>query len=83
MPIYEYRCEQCGRISEFLEGIGKRDNEKRICKNCGSKNLHKIFSTSYVNSGNSFVGGQNGKTCCGREERCDTPPCSESGECER
>jgi hypothetical protein len=24
-----------------------------------------------------------GSTCCGRSERCDTPPCSNDGKCQR
>jgi len=81
MPIYEYRCNNCGKVSEFLEGIGGSEVDK-TCKHCGSKKLDKIFSKSYVSKGN-IIGSQGGKTCCGRDERCDTPPCSSDGECKR
>jgi len=43
MPIFEYKCEKCGHKAEFLE---KADSSKKhICKNCGSTELKKLFST--------------------------------------
>ena len=43
MPIYEYRCEDCGKISEFL--LIKTD-EKVIpeCKRCKSKKMSRVLS---------------------------------------
>ena len=43
MPIYEYRCEACGRTSEFL--LMKID-EKFVpqCKQCKSKKMARILS---------------------------------------
>lgn len=43
MPIYEYRCEDCGRVSEFL--LLKSD-EVFIpqCKRCKSKKMSRILS---------------------------------------
>lgn len=52
MPIFEYRCKSCGKVSEFLEGVGQGKVEK-VCKHCG------------------------------RDERCDIPPCSDEGVCKR
>ena len=79
MPIYEYRCKECGDISEFLTGLGK---EERIsCQSCGSLEMERIMSMA------SFLGQSMerapGHTCCGREERCETPPCSGGGTCRR
>lgn len=34
MPIYEYRCSQCGAISEFLVGVNHKE-EALSCKQCG------------------------------------------------
>jgi putative FmdB family regulatory protein len=43
MPIFEYKCENCGKISEFLE---KADSKApHVCPACGSKDLTKQFST--------------------------------------
>ena len=43
MPIFEYRCQKCGQVTEFLEKVG--DRKGHICGNCGGKNLKKQFST--------------------------------------
>ena len=76
MPIYEYRCNNCGKISEFLVGVVREELEIK-CNHCGSKELNKVFSrTGLVKSGH-LIASQGGKTCCGRTERCDVPPCSQ------
>jgi putative FmdB family regulatory protein len=43
MPIYEYRCDDCGKISEFL--LIKTD-ETFIprCKRCKSKKMSRVLS---------------------------------------
>ncbi len=79
MPIYEYRCNNCGSVSEFLVGVGSRD-QTLSCKQCGSSHLEKILSISHSLKSDKRVPGH---TCCGREERCTTPPCSTGGSCRR
>jgi putative FmdB family regulatory protein len=80
MPIYEYKCQECGEVVEVFV----RSTRSKIdlsCHNCKSTNLQKIFSTpSMVNIGNSST---KGLTCCGQTERCETPPCSDGGVCRR
>jgi len=79
MPIYEYRCNHCGTISEFLVGVGSNEQTLR-CKQCGSPQLEKMISAPHsLKRG----GRTSGHTCCGREERCSTPPCSTGGSCRR
>jgi putative FmdB family regulatory protein len=82
MPIYEYKCRDCGKVSEFLIGVGQ-EKAKLKCSSCGSKKLEKIFSQSFISTSGHIIGSQGGKTCCGRTERCDTPPCSSDGICKR
>ena len=79
MPIYEYKCANCGKINEFLEGVGQGEEEK-ICKFCGSKQLVKIFSVINVLSEEDGINFQD-KTCCGKDEPCEKPPCSKEGRC--
>lgn len=82
MPIYEYKCKDCGKVTEFLVGVGK-DTPEIKCSFCNSKKLDKIFSQSFISTSGNIIGSQGGKTCCGRIERCDRPPCSDDGTCKR
>lgn len=43
MPIYEFRCEDCGRISEFLI-LKKDENFMPYCKKCKGNNMTKVIS---------------------------------------
>ena len=42
VPIYEYKCDDCGRITELLENSGNKGERK--CAHCGSRKLKKQFS---------------------------------------
>jgi putative FmdB family regulatory protein len=43
MPIYEYRCEDCGKLSEFL--LIKTDEIfVPRCKKCKSKKMSRVLS---------------------------------------
>jgi len=78
MPVYDFKCRECGKVTEFLLS-GYADDRKQICPDCGSHNLERLMSapTLLRNSTSS------GATCCGRTERCETPPCSSGGGCRR
>jgi len=43
MPIYEYRCKECGHEMRFLEKSGSR--KKHRCEECGGDEVEKRFST--------------------------------------
>jgi putative FmdB family regulatory protein len=43
MPIYEYRCEDCGKISEFLL-IRMDEAFTPQCKRCKSKKMSRVLS---------------------------------------
>ncbi|RLC33819.1 MAG: hypothetical protein DRH32_00230 [Deltaproteobacteria bacterium] len=77
MPIYEYRCRDCGSTSEFLMDMG---NDMAVaCRLCGSRAMERIMSSASVVMRSRSK--KPGYTCCGRAERCDKPPCSETGTC--
>ena len=78
MPIYEYRCAGCG---ERVEVLIRSSLATPLCPWCGSPLTDKLFSTPHIMS--SEARRQPGHTCCGREERCGTPPCSDGGDCRR
>ena len=43
MPIYEYRCDDCGKISEFLL-IKSGETLVPRCKRCQSKKMSRVLS---------------------------------------
>lgn len=44
MPIYEYLCEGCGRISEVMQKM--TDPAPRACPECGSQDIARLVSRS-------------------------------------
>lgn len=81
MPIYEYECKNCGKVSEFLEKVGEESLGKE-CRYCGSSDLKKIFSAATIKQGANSGGSIDSKTCCGRDVPCEIPPCAD-GTCRR
>lgn len=78
MPIFEYRCLQCGETSEiFLRNV---EDQNVRCPVCGGCKLDKLLSASYTLKTDVSAPGT---TCCGRAERCQTPPCSSDNTCRR
>lgn len=43
MPIYEYQCDQCGKMEEVIQKFSDKPLTK--CKHCSGK-LHKLISQS-------------------------------------
>ena len=77
MPIYDYRCRECGKVSEiFQRGL----SEAVTCPACGSENMERLISASYMIRMDASAPGT---TCCGRTERCDVPPCASGDVCRR
>lgn len=45
MPVYEYRCQACGALSEQLVLSVTNEDSPPVCAQCGSESgLTKIFS---------------------------------------
>jgi len=69
MPIYEYRCRDCGKDSEILLRTYNEDSVQ--CPHCDSRELEKKWSApGMVKAGDSGCGDV---PCCGREQGCDLP----------
>ncbi len=63
MPIYEYECLDCGKVSELLVGIGRNSDELK-CVGCGGSSLKSVMSVpsqpAIKDSGPAAKGA-----CCG------------------
>lgn len=77
MPIYEYRCRECDTTFQVIV----RGSTAVTCPGCGSLSAEKLISAPFVLRGQTP--SQAGHTCCGREERCAMPPCSQGSTCRR
>jgi putative FmdB family regulatory protein len=84
MPTYEYECHTCGRQFEVRQGMTDAPLEE--CPECHGR-LRRLVSggAGFIlkgkDSGRAGSQGQacsreqGGGTCCGRDTRCDRPPC--------
>jgi putative FmdB family regulatory protein len=58
MPIFEYRCEDCGqRFDAFFRRAEEADEGSISCSKCGSENVRKLFSV--IGLGGSERSSQN------------------------
>jgi len=74
MPLYAYHCARCDRDVELL--LGFDEAERATCPECGGALARLLTAPAAFR--NSYPRPP-GRTCCGREERCDAPPCGEGG----
>ena len=42
MPIYEYKCSECGHFMDALQGVN--DSPLEICPECSEKSLKRLIS---------------------------------------
>jgi putative FmdB family regulatory protein len=86
MPTYEYECDECGLHFEQWQSISEKPLGE--CPHCGGQ-VRRLISggIGFIMGGNKYRVDQpkkndcslesSGKTCCGRNERCDSPRCEE------
>jgi len=84
MPTYEYECEDCGYKFEKFQRMSAEPVKK--CPRCSGntkrligKGARIIFKGSGFYATDYRKGTPAGRTCCGRDEPCDKPPCSDGG----
>ncbi|MBT4290370.1 MAG: zinc ribbon domain-containing protein [Deltaproteobacteria bacterium] len=77
MPLFEYKCQECGKHNELL--VNRNETEVN-CTYCGSTNLSKLFSAHSSLSGTSNTSfNTSAPTCCGAN---NTPSdCPGPGSC--
>ena len=71
MPIYEYRCQACGRRFELLHGVGANPpgDEAPCCPYCGGLETTRIMSAPFTPK--SKAGDPGTEASCRREEPKD------------
>ena len=69
MPIYEYRCNDCGK--EFEELVRSQDTEV-ACPECKSAKTSRKLSL-FAASGTSSPAGRGGSSC--KTSSCSTKSC--------
>jgi len=62
MPIYEYRCRECGAVFDAFQSIGA-DSSGLECPECGALKAEKLFST--FASGAAGASGTAASGSCG------------------
>ena len=43
MPVYEYQCDKCGKVTEHLRQMSQAD-APAVCEKCGSDKTHRVHS---------------------------------------
>lgn len=51
MPLFEYRCKECGHVTEFLEKADSKAQHE--CEQCGSTKTDRLLSAFSVKEGRS------------------------------
>jgi putative FmdB family regulatory protein len=61
MPIYEYRCGECGHCFERIQGVADQDPEI-VCPRCGKAKAERMMSTFSCGGGEKGIetGGSSG-----------------------
>ncbi|MFC2089074.1 FmdB family zinc ribbon protein [Calditrichota bacterium] len=82
MPTYEYKCKKCGTRFEKFQNMTEEPIKK--CPECNGT-VHRLIGpgAGVIYKGSGFYSNDykhqtrcdNEQTCCGRNTRCDTPPC--------
>lgn len=44
MPIYEFKCKQCGHQFDLIESFEERGQHKEKCPNCNSQDVERVFA---------------------------------------
>jgi putative FmdB family regulatory protein len=82
MPLFEYRCNDCGKVNEFLIGVSQ-ESASIECSSCGSTSLEKMISASNFVSKESAPMPAGCDTCCASGEPHESFSCAHNSYCPR
>lgn len=86
MPTYEYLCQGCGYKFEKFQNMN--EEPIKVCPKCRGR-LKRLISKGagviFKSRGSHVSDHENSdfKTCCGRTQPCNEPPCNSDGICRR
>ncbi|NOZ78937.1 MAG: zinc ribbon domain-containing protein [Acidobacteria bacterium] len=63
MPIYEYRCNECGHVFSRLQHVGAT-SEGVTCPKCEGSDVERVVS-SFASAGSSSGAGVSAPSCSG------------------
>lgn len=64
MPVYEYKCDECGYKFEALRSI--KDADKPLsCVVCNGTKTHRMLSTFFAHSGAGSLSSGSSSSGCG------------------
>lgn len=61
MPLYEYRCQQCGELFELLRRADEADRDV-TCPRCGAEDVERLLSLFSQSARGCGSGGRRGFT---------------------
>ena len=82
MPIYEYRCNECGFQKEHLQKMS--DDALTTCPSCGKESYTKLLSAAgFQLKGNGWYATdfKGGGSSCPVTSGGNPPPCATGGGC--
>jgi putative FmdB family regulatory protein len=73
MPIYEYGCENCGKVDEVIQSIS--DEPLETCRLCGKGPVKKLISRSsfHLKGGGWYVTDYGGNKSQGNSTETSVP----------
>ncbi|MDY0360779.1 MAG: zinc ribbon domain-containing protein [Desulforegulaceae bacterium] len=68
MPIYEYGCENCGKVDEVIQGISEEG--PKTCRFCGKGPMKRLISKSsfHLKGTGWYVTDYGGKNTSGAKD---------------
>ncbi len=63
MPVFNYKCNSCGKDFDLLTGVGE-NREEQVCPDCKSDDIQKNYSSFGFNINTKSKPGCGGG-CCG------------------
>jgi putative FmdB family regulatory protein len=51
MPVYDYRCTDCGREFIVIESLREHETSKPVCPDCSSANVMRVITPVHLQTG--------------------------------